>query len=223
MYDYYDYDIPSTTGNTLSGLGALGGLALGFIIVFAIILIALVVFMIIAEVKLYKKAGKAGWEAIVPFYSQWVYVEIAGLNWWWFLVAIGGTLLANVSDDLSGLGYLVSLFGMFVCNFNVAKKFHKDTGFAVLMTLFPVVLFPMLGFGKSYEFDSSVEVTPNGPFDANKATNTNTTVSTNNNSGTTDEKKEAKVESKSVKFCPNCGGSLDGDKFCPNCGSKVDE
>ena len=209
MYDYYDYNVPSTTG---SAAGVFGGLAVGMIIVLCIIFVAVAVFMIIAEVKLYKKAGKAGWEAIVPFYSTWVYVEIAGLNWWWFLVSIGGTLLGSVSDDLSALGYLVGLFGAFVCNFNIAKKFHKDTGFAVLMTLFPIVLIPMLAFGKSYEFDSSVAVTPNGPFDTKKE-----------GAATVSEAPKAEEKKEGTKFCHNCGGPVNGEKFCPSCGSKVDE
>ena len=207
MYDYYDYNIPSS-----STAGVFGGLAVGMIIVLCIIFVAVAVFMIIAEVKLYKKAGKKGWEAIVPFYNQWVYVEIAGLNWWWFLIVIGGTILGTVDDDLSAIGALASLFGAFVCNFNIAKKFHKDTGFAVLMTLFPIVLIPMLAFGKSYEYDNSVAVTPNGPFDAKKE-------------GAAVAGSEPKAEEKKegTKFCPNCGGPIDGDKFCPSCGSKTEE
>ena len=208
----YDYDYVTTTGRANDMLGSITGVAVGLLVVFGIIALALVVFMIIAEVKMYKKAGKAGWEAIVPFYSTWVYVEIAGLNWWWFLVAIGGTILANVDSDLSGIGYLATLFGTFVCNFNIAKKFHKDTGFAVLMTIFPVVLIPMLAFGKSYEFDSSVAVTPNGPFDAKKE-----------GAATVSETPKAEEKKEGTKFCPNCGGPVDGEKFCPSCGSKIDE
>ena len=147
MYDYnYNYDFNTTEATNL--LNRVMHLSFGLIFGVLLIILAIVIVIVIAKYKLYKKAGKKGWEAIIPFYSQWVYTEIAGLNWWWFLIIIGGILLGNVSDELTVLGTLVSLFGLFVCNYNIAKKFHKDTGFAVLMTLFPVILLPILGFSK---------------------------------------------------------------------------
>ena len=60
---------------------AAGGIIAASVIVL-LILIPLLVLIIVGRWKMYKKAGKQGWEAIVPFYSDWVYVEIAELNWW---------------------------------------------------------------------------------------------------------------------------------------------
>ena len=139
----------------------------GALVVAAVILIAILVFMIIAEWKFYQKCGKQGWECIVPFYNRWVYVEMAGLNWWWFLVLIASSivsLLFGNSDSLANIAALATLFGSFVCNYNLAKMFHKGTGFAVLMTIFPVIMFPVMAFGKSYQYDSSVTVSKNGIF-----------------------------------------------------------
>ena len=59
------------------------------VIIFAI---AIVIVEIIGRWKLFKKAGRNGWESIVPFYSNWVYVEIAGLNWWYFLLVSANAL-----------------------------------------------------------------------------------------------------------------------------------
>ena len=36
------------------------------------ILVAVVIFLIICSVTIFKKAGKPGWAAIVPYYSNWV-------------------------------------------------------------------------------------------------------------------------------------------------------
>ena len=41
--------------------------------------------------------------------------------------------------------------------------------FAILMTLFPFIMLPLVGFSKKYQFDNEVKVSPNGPFDAKKA------------------------------------------------------
>ncbi len=53
-----------------------------FLIVILIILISLIIFEIIAFWKFYQKCGRKGWESIIPFYSNLVLTEIAGLNWW---------------------------------------------------------------------------------------------------------------------------------------------
>lgn len=71
----------------------LGG-SLILIAVFSIIIIAFLVVLIVGLVKLFKKAGKPGWAAIIPFYNTYVLVEIAGLNWWYFLIAISGTIFS---------------------------------------------------------------------------------------------------------------------------------
>ncbi len=161
----YDYDmITSQNASQLSNImAALGGL---FFFVM-IIIIAIVVLLIVALCKFYKKAGKNGWEAIVPFYSSWVLVEIAGLNWWWFLLLISGTIssmLLGNDSKISGAVTLVTLFGFFVCNYNISKRLHKDTGFAVLLTIFPVIMYPIIAFNKDYVYDGNVEVSKNGPF-----------------------------------------------------------
>ena len=207
--------ISTNTNYGYDGWGALAAVLGGFLIIFLLIVIAIVVLMVVAEVKMYKKAGKQGWEAIVPFYSQWVLVEIAGLNWWWFLILLAsGLTISYTSGDGSsfkGIISLAGLFGSFVVNYNLAKKLHKDTGFAVLMTIFPIVVIPMIAFGKSYQFDHSVEVSKNGPFGGETSK---------------EEKKESHKEEEpkdeDAAFCPNCGKKVGkGSKFCGNCGKEL--
>ena len=143
---------------------ATAGLASGLIgfgivlfLVITLLVLAIVILEIAGEWKIFKKAGKNGWEAIVPIYNCWILVEIAGLNWWWFLLILLGSVVPTI-------GPLVSLFALFVCNYNIAKKFHKEVGTAILMTLFPYIMYPIMGFGKDYNFDNSVEVSKNGVF-----------------------------------------------------------
>ena len=54
-------------------------LALTILIPLIIIGIGLLVLYIVGYVKLFKKAGRDGWEAIIPFYNDWVLVEISEL------------------------------------------------------------------------------------------------------------------------------------------------
>lgn len=180
----------------------------GIIIVILIILIPILIFEIIATWKFYQKCGRKGWESIIPFYNSWVLTEIAGLNWWWFLLLIAPPIMKTMFSDTGYANLLLSivhLFACFICYYNIAKKFHKDTGFAVLMTLFPGIVIPIMAFSKNYVYDANVEVSKNGIFDSN---NTNTTNTTNTNYNT--------------KYCPNCGNPVNpNEKFCGNCGKEI--
>lgn len=148
----------------LSILAFLGG----FILVVLLIVLAVAILMIVATCKMYIKAGKKGWQAIIPYYCNWVLTEIAGLNWWWFLVLIASgivsLLFGNSIPGLKTLANIATIFGSFNCYYNIAKKLHKDTGFAILMTIFPVIMIPVVAFSKNYQFDHNVPVSKNGIF-----------------------------------------------------------
>ena len=186
----------------------------GFGIFVGLIAIAVCVFQIVVTWKVYKKAGKQGWEAIVPFYSTWVLNEIAGLNWWWFLISISGVIVSFLGiPGLSQLSSLASVLANINMCYNVAKKFHKDGGFFVLMALVPVVGYAILAFDDKCVFDSNVEVSNNGFF--------NSTTSTNNSNTTTNTSATSTTQNAGSKFCHNCGAKLGQDeKFCSSCGTK---
>ena len=181
--------------------------ALGGIFIFIIVLvIALIVFAYVVNWHFFKKCGRKGWEAIIPFYSSWVKVEIAGLNWWWFLLMIANTFVSVKTSGFYRLSFNVAaLLANFVCNYNLAKKFHKDTGFAILMTLFPIIMIPIMAFSNHYQFDASVMVSKNGIF---------------GNDGNEDHNFSNMSQSYG-SYCANCGTQLSSDaKFCPNCGKE---
>ena len=58
----------------------------GGVVLIVLIVLLLIVVEIVAKWKLFKKAGRNGWESLIPIYSSWVLVEISSLNWWWFLL-----------------------------------------------------------------------------------------------------------------------------------------
>lgn len=194
------------------GLGALWGALGGFIIFIFLILVGILIFEIIATWNFFQKCGKNGWEAIIPIYNSWIKVEIAGLNWWWFLLLIFSVIVqVSGSDDYRVLIGIVPLFANFVCNYNLARKFHQDTGFAILMTLFSWIMIPIMAFSEKYQYDSSVVVSKNGIFKDNPNDDNSfqsTQVNTNQN----------------VSYCMYCGTKLnENDKFCPNCGKEKED
>jgi len=123
-YDSYDY------GATTSALGFLAG----FGIVMWIIGMAIAVFTIICIWKIFTKAGKKGWAAIVPIYNIIVMLEIAELPMWY--IALFFVPFANI-------------YAMFKIYIEIAHKFGKSTGFGVGLVFLGVIFMPMLAFGKT--------------------------------------------------------------------------
>lgn len=139
----------------------------GFVIIFAVLIVLVIIIpAIIAEWKLFKKAGKNGWEALIPFYSTFVTIEIAGLNWWYFLISLGITL---ISGSVTGLiSFILTIAGWyinFITYYNIAKKTKQnEILYGILGALIPYVAILMLGFNKNITYDKEVQVSPNGVF-----------------------------------------------------------
>ncbi|MCH5166823.1 MAG: hypothetical protein J1F35_02925 [Erysipelotrichales bacterium] len=168
-----------TVNESLTGL--LVGLGI-FLVILVLIVIAVAVVCLIGNYKFYTKAGVEGWKAIIPFYNTWVLVEIAGLNWYWFLLIIAQSIFAIVSGIIPFLGYFtwVAYLAMIIGNvalfINLSKKLHKDTGWVVCGVIFGSIVTAIAGFDKKTEFDNTVVVSKDSIFEKylNKNNQTNT-------------------------------------------------
>jgi hypothetical protein len=94
------------------------------------------VVMVIAHWKIYEKAGKPGWAAIVPIYNIIVLLEIVGKPVWWIL------LLLVPCVNIVFLVWMTNL---------LSKSFGQSEGFTVGLLLLGIVFYPMLGFG-NYQY-----------------------------------------------------------------------
>lgn len=134
------------------------------LLVAGLLLLVIIIPVLIAEWKLFKKAGKKGWEAIVPFYSTWVLIEVAGLNWWYFLISIGLSLASNfVGSGLTIILSLASYYINFIIYYNLAKKTKQNLILYGILGIFvPFIAMLILGFSKNITYDNNIEVSPNG-------------------------------------------------------------
>lgn len=159
----YGYNITTTTSDDFwANLTNLGTGLFIFFVFLMLICLAVAIFLIIAECKLYTKAGESWWKALVPVYSTWIEAKIAGLAWWWCPIYFGVAILSSFSN----LSYIIAFALVVVSfnfNYNLAKKFGKSNGFAVLLTLLPVVGIPILAFGSS-TYNASAKTDKNGIF-----------------------------------------------------------
>jgi hypothetical protein len=100
-----------------------------------VILIVFLVFLalpIAGTWKVFTKAGKPGWGALVPIYNAYLFVKIAGRPGWWVLLMI-----------LPLINVVVSL----VVAIDMASRFGKGTVFGIALWILPYFLLPVLGFG----------------------------------------------------------------------------
>lgn len=159
------YNVEGLVNSTPEMFGSILALGFGFVLLCLLIAIPIIVLYIIGLWKLFKKAGKKGWEALIPFYNTYVLIEIAGLNWWYFLIAISGTICSMLG--ISGLDTLCMLLGIavnFFVFYNLAKKFKKDPiPWGIGGALVSPIIAMIFGFSSDFVYDSSVEVSKNGP------------------------------------------------------------
>jgi hypothetical protein len=101
--------------------------------VFWILYLAVIVLMIAGMWKVFEKAGKPGWAAVIPIYNVIVLLEIAGRPAWWIVVIL---LVPCVNIVFAILLYI-----------DVAKAFGKDAGWGIGLLFLGFVFFPLLGFG----------------------------------------------------------------------------
>ena len=92
------------------------------------------ILVIVALWKIFEKAGKPGWAAIIPIYNIIVLLEIVGKPLWWIILFL--------------IPFVNIIFGIWVTNL-LSKSFGKNEGFTVGLILLPFIFYPILGFGSA--------------------------------------------------------------------------
>jgi Family of unknown function (DUF5684) len=116
----------------------------GIIIIIVVFVLALVVLMAVSFWKIFEKAGKPGWAAIVPIYNMVVWCEIIKKPAWWVILMI--------------IPYIGYIWHIWATNLLV-KKFGKDEGFTVGCVFLPFIFFPILAFGDAKFEDGNDDFT----------------------------------------------------------------
>jgi len=99
-----------------------------------ILIYAAALIQVIAQWKVFIKAGQPGWAAIIPVYNIYIMTKIAGKPGYW-------TLLCLI--PVVNIIYTIWLLNM------ISKSFGHDEGFTVGLVLLDIIFWPILGFGRS--------------------------------------------------------------------------
>jgi len=143
-----------------------GGVAAGIGTGMVILYLAVIAILVIGMWKVFEKAGKPGWAAIVPIYNFIVLIEIVGKPMIWVL-----WLLIPCVNFV----FIIWLYNL------VSKSFGKSEGFTVGMVLFPYIFWPILGFGDAKYLGPSAAEAQNGGFGNNPFNNPNNPFNNQNN------------------------------------------
>ena len=99
-----------------------------------VISLAVAVFFVICNWKIFEKAGYDGWKSLIPFYNTYIMFEMAwGKGWMMFCTFI----------PLIGFVFPV------ICLFKLAKAFGKEWYFGLGLMFLSVICYPMLAFGNA--------------------------------------------------------------------------
>lgn len=116
--DDYEYDT-----------GPAGILAGGVLIVFYLIVIIII---LASYWKIFVKAGRPGWEGIIPIYNWFKLMEIIGRPVWWVILL---------------LIPCVNIIVLVIVSIDLAKSFGKEMVWGIGIFLIPIIFLPMLAFG----------------------------------------------------------------------------
>ena len=152
---------------TAAEAGALGGL----VVTIGIFAIIYYILLIVAEWKIFKKAGEAGWKSLIPIYNTYIIYKISGIKaWFWYLlvVSIGCYVVATInggiqynenmeiSSSTSMLAIFAAVFNTvfaaivsIYANYRLAKVFKKGIGFTLGLIFLPNIFTLILGFGSA--------------------------------------------------------------------------
>jgi hypothetical protein len=84
--------------------------------------------------KMFEKAGKPGWAAIIPIYNIIVMLEITGHPIWWLIMLF--------------IPFVNIIFSIMLLH-ALSKSYGQDVGTTLLFLFLPFIGFPMVGFGSA--------------------------------------------------------------------------
>ena len=80
------------------------------------------------------KAGKPGWGAIIPFFNVYLIIKMAGRPGWWLILYF-----------IPIVNFIIAI----IVALDVARNFGHGAGFGILLWIFPMIMYLVLGFGGS--------------------------------------------------------------------------
>lgn len=131
---YYSYTADIPTAAATATLGAMAG-------IYFALFIACYVLLVIAQWKIFTKAGEAGWKSLIPIYNIVVLYKIIGLSPWLLLIYLAAIIPV--------VGYIAILVLSIISMVKLGQAFGKGAGFIVGLVFLAPIFQMILGFGSA--------------------------------------------------------------------------
>ena len=124
----------------------------------AVIIVAWIILQIIADWKIFTKAGEPGWKSIIPVYNYYIeynlcwkgaYGLIFAVAYYIFNLITSGDNVPNWQFILMIIIGIIMMVLHFMESKKLAKAFGKGTGFGVFLFLLGPIARLVLGFGSA--------------------------------------------------------------------------
>ena len=126
MYDYSTTTVTTTDPETVAAVMA-------FMAAYFLVILVVGIIMVVALWKVFTKAGRPGWGALIPLYNTYLLIETSGKPGWWLIL-----LFVPV----------VNVVVLIIVMLALAEAFGKSTVFAIFgLVLFTPIGMLMLAFG----------------------------------------------------------------------------
>jgi hypothetical protein len=104
----------------------------GVSVVSTVIGVIVAVVLIVAWWKIFTKAGKAGWAALIPIYNVIVMLQLIGRPVWWIILFF-----------IPVVGFIIGI----IVFLDLAKSFGRSTWFGIGLILLNLIFVLILAFG----------------------------------------------------------------------------
>lgn len=211
MYYDYGYNDPYSVDNTA---------VIGMFLAICGVIILISIFTLICNWKVLKKAGKGGWECLIPIYNNIVLLEITKLPMWYIVLYF--IPVANI----------IVLFLVYI---ELAKKFGRSDAFGVGLVFLNPIFMAILAFNKNCVYSASMSVNNQTYQQTNYSNQSQFTSGIIQNNACS---RCGSPMNPGDRFCTSCGTAINeiaqssncstcgatinsGDKFCMNCGKQL--
>lgn len=126
-------------GQAYGTQNASNGAAVGGMLI--LIYLAIIALLLVSAAKVYMKAGRQWWEAIVPIYNIYVLQKIVGRPGWW-------TVLYFIP--------IVNIVVSIINDIDTAKAFGRGVGTGLLLIFLPFIGYPLMAFSSDYQYKGAV-------------------------------------------------------------------
>ena len=120
-----------------------------FVLVVMIIILVISLLMAIGQCKLFRKAGKRGWEAFIPIYNIYTLCRVTGVNPRWIIIVFVLSIITTIMPSISILGTAASVYFFILLAISVARSFGKTDVYAIGIFFLGFIFYIILGFDNS--------------------------------------------------------------------------